>query len=116
MYLRVAGMFVVFGLRLCLLVMAAEAHQLYSHSGRHPAIQYIDGQLAIGRCTPDQPVSVQAAHEQRTPTVTLHRRTAVSAEPRNILSEPVYYPTTAADSGSFVWILGSRAPPPGIPG
>lgn len=115
MYLRVAGMFVVFGLRLCLLVMAAEAHQLYPHPGRHPAIQYIDGQLAIGRCTPDQPVSVQAAHEQRTPTVSLHR-TVARVEPQKELSEPVYYPTPTADGGSFVWILGSRAPPPGIPG
>jgi hypothetical protein len=116
MYLRVAGMFVVFGLRLCLLVMAAEAHELYHHPGHHPAIQYIDGQLAIGRCTPDEPVSVQAAHEQRTPTVTLHRTATPPAEPQNALSEPVYYPSLTADSSSFVWILGSRAPPPGIPG
>ena len=108
-------MFVVFGLRLCLAVMAAQAHKLYPHPGRHPAVQYIDGQLAIGRCTPDLPVSVQAAHEQRTPSVTLHRSTAPT-EPQNALSEPIYYPTPTADGGSFVWILGSRAPPPGVLG
>jgi hypothetical protein len=115
MYLRVAGMFVVFGLRLCLAVIAAEAHQLYPHPGRHPAIQYIDGQLVIGRFVPGPPTWLQDVHEQRTPAVTLHRAAAPGVS-KNVLSEPVYYPTPTADSGSLIWILGSRAPPPGIPG
>jgi hypothetical protein len=115
MYLRVAGVFVVFGLRLCLAVISAEAHQLYPHPDRHPAIQYIDGQLVIGRFVPGRPMGLQDVHEQDTPAVTLHRAEA-PAVTKNVLSEPVYYPIPTADSGSFVWILGSRAPPPGMPG
>jgi len=115
MYLRIAGMFVVFGLRLCLAVISAEAHQLYPHPGHHPAIQIIDGLLAIGRFVPGPPMWLQEVHEQGTPAVTLHRATAPAVS-KNVLSEPVYYPTPTADSCSFVWILGSRAPPPGIPG
>jgi len=115
MYLRVAGMFVVFGMRLCLAVMAAEAHQLYPHPGRHPAIQYIDAQLVIGRFVLGPPMWLQDVHEQGTPVVTLHRA-AAPALSKNVPSEPVYYPTPTAYSGSFVWILGSRAPPPGVPG
>ncbi len=108
-------MFVVFGLRLCLAVISAEAHQLYPHPGHHPAIQIIDGLLAIGRFVPGPPMWLQEVHEQGTPAVTLHRATAPAVS-KNVLSEPVYYPTPTADSCSFVWILGSRAPPPGIPG
>ncbi len=115
MYLRVAGLFVVFGLRLCMAVISAEAHQLYPHSGRHPAIQYIDAQLVIGRFVPGPPMGLQEVHEQGTPVVTLHRA-AAPAVSKNVLSEPIYYPTPTADNSSFVWILGSRAPPPGIPG
>lgn len=105
----------VFGLRLCLAVISAEAHQLYPQPSRHPAIQYIDGQLAIGRFVAGPPMWLQDVHDQDTPAVALHRA-AAPAVSRNVISEAVYYPAPTADSGSFVWILGSRAPPPGIPG